>query len=76
MECNRIVLLVQIGQQDLPLGVKFSAKAVLDCYERELQVLNSGKRRDIEFKMTEGDFQVFEGKWSIEQVYILSSCLF
>ncbi|KAJ4825584.1 hypothetical protein Tsubulata_006521 [Turnera subulata] len=59
--------LYQIGQQNLLFGLKFNAKAVLDCYEKELQSLASVKKRDIEFKMTEGDFQFFEGKWSIEQ---------
>ncbi|XP_010542826.1 PREDICTED: uncharacterized protein LOC104815911 isoform X2 [Tarenaya hassleriana] len=58
----------QIGQQNLALGLKFNAKAVLDCYEKELEILPNGKRRDIEFKMIEGDFQMFEGKWSIEQL--------
>ncbi|XP_025012464.1 uncharacterized protein LOC8270826 isoform X2 [Ricinus communis] len=60
--------LYQIGQQNLPLGLKFNAKAILDCFEKELETFVSGKKRDIEFKMTEGDFQFFEGKWSIEQV--------
>ncbi|KAI9400044.1 hypothetical protein POPTR_002G185100v4 [Populus trichocarpa] len=59
--------LYQIGQQNLAFGLKFNAKAILDCYERDLQTFTSGKKRDIEFKMTEGDFQCFEGKWSIEQ---------
>jgi ribosome-associated toxin RatA of RatAB toxin-antitoxin module len=54
----------------LAFGLKFNAKAILDCYERDLQTLASGEKRDIEFKMTEGDFQFFEGKWSIEQVRI------
>ncbi|XP_044493264.1 uncharacterized protein LOC123216767 isoform X2 [Mangifera indica] len=57
----------QIGQQNLPFGLKFNAKGVLDCYEKHLQNLPSGKKRDIEFKMIEGDFQFFEGKWSLEQ---------
>ncbi|XP_050204198.1 uncharacterized protein LOC126654163 [Mercurialis annua] len=60
--------LYQIGQQDLALGLKFNAKAILDCFEKEVEIFGYGKRRDIEFKMTEGDFQLFEGKWSIEQV--------
>ncbi|XP_055962335.1 uncharacterized protein LOC126654164 [Mercurialis annua] len=60
--------LYQVGQQSLPLGLKFTAKAVLDCFEKEVAIFTSGKRRDIEFKMTEGDFQFFDGKWSIEQV--------
>ncbi|KAL9242352.1 hypothetical protein vseg_016361 [Gypsophila vaccaria] len=59
--------LFQIGQQNLPLGFKFNAKAVLDCYEKELEVLSYGLRRDIDFTMVEGDFDIFEGKWSIEQ---------
>ena len=50
------------------MGVRINAKATLDCYERDLEVFGSGRRRDIEFKMTEGDFKIFEGKWSIEQV--------
>uniref|UniRef100_A0A6N2LBI2 Coenzyme Q-binding protein COQ10 START domain-containing protein n=1 Tax=Salix viminalis TaxID=40686 RepID=A0A6N2LBI2_SALVM len=59
--------LYQTGQQNLAFGLKFNAKAILDCYERDLQSFTSGKKRDIEFKMTEGDFQCFEGKWCIEQ---------
>ncbi|KAK4572984.1 hypothetical protein RGQ29_031100 [Quercus rubra] len=57
----------QIGQQNLAFGLKFNAKGILDCYERELESLPFGQKRDIEFKMIEGDFQLFEGKWSIEQ---------
>ncbi|KAF9687996.1 hypothetical protein SADUNF_Sadunf02G0151200 [Salix dunnii] len=59
--------LYQIGQQNLAFGLKFNAKAILDCYEGDLQKFTSGEKRDIEFKMTEGDFQCFEGKWCIEQ---------
>lgn len=54
----------------MAFGLKFNAKAILDCYERDLQILASGEKRDIEFKMTEGDFHFFEGKWCIEQVQI------
>ncbi|KAF3546707.1 hypothetical protein DY000_02003359 [Brassica cretica] len=61
-----------MGQQNLALGLKFNAKAVLDCFEKELQILPNGRRREIDFKMVEGDFQLFEGKWSIEQVNIIS----
>lgn len=60
-----------MGQQNLALGLKFNAKAVLDCYEKELEILPHGRRREIDFKMVEGDFQLFEGKWSIEQVNII-----
>ncbi|XP_041022083.1 uncharacterized protein LOC121263320, partial [Juglans microcarpa x Juglans regia] len=59
--------LFQIGQQNLAFGLKFNAKGIVDCYEKELESLPSGQKRDIEFKMVEGDFQLFEGKWSIEQ---------
>lgn len=57
----------------MAFGIKFNAKGVLDCYEKDLEIFPSGKKRDIEFKMIEGDFQLFEGKWSIEQVTY--SCL-
>ncbi|KAJ0695933.1 putative coenzyme Q-binding protein COQ10, START [Helianthus annuus] len=60
--------LVEIGQQNLAFGLKFSAKGVIDCYEQDFEVLPNGQRRDIDFKMIEGDFTIFEGKWSIEQV--------
>ncbi|KAF7818062.1 polyketide cyclase/dehydrase and lipid transporter [Senna tora] len=59
--------LFQVGQQDLAFGLKFNAKGIVDCYEKELESLPSGMKRDIEFKMAEGDFQLFEGKWSILQ---------
>ncbi|CAN8308794.1 unnamed protein product [Cochlearia groenlandica] len=65
-EGNR-VRLFQMGQQNLPLGLKFNAKAVLDCFEKDLEILPHGKRREIDFKMVEGDFQLFEGKWTMEQ---------
>ncbi|XP_028770958.1 uncharacterized protein LOC114728249 [Neltuma alba] len=59
--------LFQVGEQNLAFGLKFNAKGVVDCYEKELEILPSGMKRDIEFKMAEGDFQLFEGKWSILQ---------
>ncbi|KAJ0980047.1 hypothetical protein J5N97_015521 [Dioscorea zingiberensis] len=60
--------LYQVGQQDLALGLKFNAKGVLDCYEGDLEMIPSGRRRDIQFNMIEGDFQLFQGSWSIEQM--------
>lgn len=58
----------------MPFGLKFNAKGILDCYEKDLENLPFGKKRDIEFKMIEGDFQFFEGRWSLEQVgYFLST---
>lgn len=52
----------------MAFGLKFSAKGIVDCFEKELETLPYGQRRDIEFKMIEGDFKIFEGRWSIEQV--------
>ncbi|GFQ05699.1 hypothetical protein PHJA_002714000 [Phtheirospermum japonicum] len=59
--------LFQIGEQNLAFGLKFNAKGTIDCFEKDLQTLPFGQKRDIEFKMVEGDFQLFEGVWSIEQ---------
>ncbi|KAL8460155.1 hypothetical protein ACS0TY_031894 [Phlomoides rotata] len=64
---EKFARLFQIGQQDLAFGLKFNAKGTIDCFEKDLQILPFGQKRDIEFKMIEGDFQFFEGKWSIEQ---------
>ena len=55
----------------MAFGIKFNAKGVIDCYEKELETLPSCMKREIEFKMIEGDFQLFEGKWSILQVGFL-----
>lgn len=52
----------------MAFGLIFNAKGTIDCYEKPLENLPSGHRREIEFKMIEGDFKLFEGKWSIEQV--------
>ncbi|XP_072984451.1 uncharacterized protein [Typha latifolia] len=64
---NKFARLYQVGQQDLALGLKFNAKGIIDCYEGDTEMLPSGRRREIEFKMVDGDFQTFNGKWSIEQ---------
>lgn len=64
---EKFAKLYQVGQQNLAFGLKFNAKGVVDCYEKDLVHLPFGQRRDIEFKMIEGDFQTFEGKWSIVQ---------
>ncbi|KAL0337832.1 UNVERIFIED_CONTAM: hypothetical protein Scaly_2058300 [Sesamum calycinum] len=64
---DKFARLFQIGEQNLAFGLKFNAKGVIDCFEKDLQTLPLGQKRDIEFKMVEGDFQLFEGKWSIEQ---------
>lgn len=62
------VRLYQVGEQNLALGLKFHAKGVLECYEGELKDTSITRRRDIEFKMVEGDFKTFEGRWFIEQI--------
>lgn len=59
--------LLQIGEQNLAFGLKFKAKGIVDVVENELEILPIGIRRDIDFKMVEGDFEVFKGKWGIEQ---------
>ncbi|KAK4392593.1 hypothetical protein Sango_2037100 [Sesamum angolense] len=64
---DKFARLFQIGEQNLAFGLKFNAKGIIDCFEKDLQTLPFGEKRDIEFKMVEGDFQLFEGKWSIEQ---------
>ncbi|XP_042373117.1 uncharacterized protein LOC121967138 isoform X3 [Zingiber officinale] len=64
---DKFARLFQVGQQDLVFGLKFNAKGVLDCYERDLKNLPNSRKRDIDFRMIEGDFEIFEGKWSIEQ---------
>ncbi|KAM1114708.1 hypothetical protein ACFX13_048231 [Malus domestica] len=61
--------LLQIGEQKLALGLKFNAKGIVDCYETPLETLpnNFGHKRDIRFNMVEGDFEIFQGKWSLQQ---------
>ncbi|GBG80680.1 hypothetical protein CBR_g31139 [Chara braunii] len=54
--------LLQVGEQDVALGVKFRAKAVVDVEED----LSMGKH-DIHFRIVEGDFQMFEGTWRMEE---------
>ncbi|KAL2630283.1 hypothetical protein R1flu_014969 [Riccia fluitans] len=60
--------LYQVGEQDIALGVKFKAKAVVDCEEKPYEVERNLVRRDIEFVTVEGDFQIFKGTWRVEQV--------
>ncbi|KAJ3691162.1 hypothetical protein LUZ61_020326 [Rhynchospora tenuis] len=62
--------LYQVGQQELALGFKFSAKGVIECYEKEMEFVSASfRKRAIEFNMVEGDFKTFAGQWCIEQVY-------
>ncbi|KAF7040745.1 hypothetical protein CFC21_050626 [Triticum aestivum] len=62
--------LYQVGEQDLALGFKFNAKGTIDCYEGEMELLpeSGARRREIDFNMVDGDFKVFQGKWSVQEV--------
>ncbi|EXB44480.1 hypothetical protein L484_013899 [Morus notabilis] len=75
--------LFQVGEQNLGLGLKFNAKGTLDCYEKQLQLqtipsssyasagaLMKTQKREIHFQMVQGDFDIFRGKWSIQQVEV------
>ncbi|XP_051140898.1 uncharacterized protein LOC127258191 [Andrographis paniculata] len=64
---EKFARLFQVGEQNLAFGLKFNARGTIDCFERDVQTLPFGQQRDIDFKMVEGDFQLFEGKWSVEQ---------
>ncbi|CAD6234518.1 unnamed protein product [Miscanthus lutarioriparius] len=61
--------LYQIGEQDLALGFKFNAKGTIDCYEGDMELLPAAgaRRREIAFNMIDGDFKLFQGKWSVEE---------
>lgn len=63
--------LYQVGEQDLALGFKFNAKGTIDCYEGDLESLpdaqGNARRREIAFNMIDGDFKVFQGKWSVQE---------
>ncbi|KAH8956042.1 hypothetical protein BDL97_07G017400 [Sphagnum fallax] len=61
--------LLQIGQKNLALGVKFKAKAVVEVSEEAAQELPNGTLRDLHFETVEGDFQVFKGTWRMHQVH-------
>uniref|UniRef100_A0A0E0JU81 Coenzyme Q-binding protein COQ10 START domain-containing protein n=1 Tax=Oryza punctata TaxID=4537 RepID=A0A0E0JU81_ORYPU len=68
-QADSFARLYQVGEQDLALGFKFNAKGTIDCYEGEMQLLPAGaRRREIAFNMIDGDFKVFEGKWSVQEV--------
>ena len=60
----------QIGEQGLALGFKFNAKGTIDCYEGDMELLPAAgaRRREIAFNMIDGDFKLFQGKWSVEEV--------
>ncbi|CAO1941091.1 unnamed protein product [Urochloa humidicola] len=65
--------LYQVGEQDLALGFKFNAKGTIDCYEGDMESLplpaegRRARRREIAFNMIDGDFKLFQGKWSLLQ---------
>jgi hypothetical protein len=58
---------LQIGEQDVAFGAKFSARIVMDVEEVPEESLAAGTK-EIEFRQLEGDFQRFDGVWRMEQV--------
>ncbi|CAL4959241.1 unnamed protein product [Urochloa decumbens] len=62
--------LYQVGEQDLALGFKFNARGTIDCYEGDMESLpgEAARRREIAFNMIDGDFKLFQGKWSLLQL--------
>jgi ribosome-associated toxin RatA of RatAB toxin-antitoxin module len=69
----------QVGEQDLALGFKFNAKGTIDCYEGDMEEAapDAPRRREIAFNMVDGDFKLFQGKWSVVQevACFLPACL-
>eukprot|EP00271_Cylindrocystis_brebissonii_P004062 TRINITY_DN1543_c0_g1_i1.p1 TRINITY_DN1543_c0_g1~~TRINITY_DN1543_c0_g1_i1.p1 ORF type:complete len:303 (-),score=45.73 TRINITY_DN1543_c0_g1_i1:143-931(-) len=70
--------LLQVGQQKLPFGLRFTARAVVEVVEGPFQMVaamaKGGQRngrghpkRSLEFSMVEGDFKVFKGTWAMEE---------
>ena len=57
---NRVTL-VQVGSQQLVLGLKFSAEVQLELTEHRPEGL-------LQFRMTKGDFRRFEGSWRLQSV--------
>lgn len=55
---------VQVAEMKLAFGLKLKAEAVVDYTEKDF---TDGRIRYLEFKMIEGDFKVYEGKWGIEE---------
>eukprot|EP00270_Netrium_digitus_P008020 TRINITY_DN2371_c0_g1_i1.p1 TRINITY_DN2371_c0_g1~~TRINITY_DN2371_c0_g1_i1.p1 ORF type:complete len:322 (+),score=37.77 TRINITY_DN2371_c0_g1_i1:57-1022(+) len=64
---SRGARLLQVGEQDVALGFKFRARAVVDVEEGELLQLSQQKQREIKFTMVEGDFRIFRGSWCISE---------
>eukprot|EP01024_Parvocaulis_polyphysoides_P027926 TRINITY_DN25223_c0_g1_i1.p2 TRINITY_DN25223_c0_g1~~TRINITY_DN25223_c0_g1_i1.p2 ORF type:complete len:228 (-),score=1.69 TRINITY_DN25223_c0_g1_i1:117-737(-) len=77
-------LLLQVGEQDVALGARFTAKVILDIHEykggipkdqwqQQIDYNASSNPWDISFQMVEGDFKVFNGVWRMEECDI-NSC--
>ena len=61
--------ILQVGQQEVALGFKFKARAVVEVEEEEARVAKGGRvQRAIKFTQVEGDFKLFQGTWKIEEV--------
>eukprot|EP01023_Acetabularia_acetabulum_P007410 TRINITY_DN13203_c0_g1_i1.p2 TRINITY_DN13203_c0_g1~~TRINITY_DN13203_c0_g1_i1.p2 ORF type:complete len:220 (-),score=32.69 TRINITY_DN13203_c0_g1_i1:313-972(-) len=71
-------LLLQVGEQDVALGARFSAKVILDIeehkggvpinqWDQQMEYNVSSNPWDISFQMVEGDFKIFNGVWRMEE---------
>eukprot|EP00850_Spirogloea_muscicola_P023354 SM000350S13034 [mRNA] locus=s350:37660:39567:- [translate_table: standard] len=59
--------LMQVGEQEVALGIKFRARVMVDVQEGvEVELPDAGRQRDIAFTMVEGDFQLFNGTWRMQ----------
>eukprot|EP00850_Spirogloea_muscicola_P016130 SM000129S26117 [mRNA] locus=s129:32650:33924:+ [translate_table: standard] len=59
--------LMQVGEQEVALGMKFRARVTVDVQEGvEVELPDAGRQRDIAFTMVEGDFQLFNGTWRMQ----------
>ncbi|XVF22225.1 hypothetical protein REPUB_Repub12eG0155200 [Reevesia pubescens] len=68
---DKFARLYQIGQQNLPLGMEFNAKGVIDCFEKDLEILPSGKKCEIQFKMVEAGSRGIAIKNELAAIYDL-----
>ena len=65
---SQTCFICQVGQQEVALGFKFKARAVVEVEEEEERVGDGRVQRAINFTQVEGDFKLFKGTWTIEEV--------
>eukprot|EP00850_Spirogloea_muscicola_P009617 SM000054S18103 [mRNA] locus=s54:475045:475793:- [translate_table: standard] len=62
--------LMQVGEQEVALGIKFGAAVTVDVQEGvEVELPDAGRQRDIAFTVVEGDFPLFSGTWRMQVNY-------